>query len=248
MQFIVQSISRTLYWNSPNSVRTISHELLDGSGSQLQLHCAIFASCSCIAPSSPTGVRTVRWRAAFTCAVGVTLVRHDDAAPVIRMHWRLGYVNQDSISCIPVQQYQLYKGQEHISVFHDHSIAVLCVTWVHFAIHYIGRLPSSGALHHEGLVRFDVSEEYIASIIRVTRIDELETTLAVTNNRSMLHCQHFYQLTDSCHPYDSSETSILTVFTTAICFSIIYIVCEPRHLTTLWASMACYRDSFTFIP
>jgi hypothetical protein len=36
------------------------------------------------------------------------------------------------------------------------------------------------------LVRTDVSEERIASIIRVTRIGELETTLAVTSNRSTL--------------------------------------------------------------
>jgi hypothetical protein len=33
------------------------------------------------------------------------------------------------------------------------------------------------------LVRTDVSEESIASIIRVTRIGELGTTLAVTSNR-----------------------------------------------------------------
>jgi hypothetical protein len=33
------------------------------------------------------------------------------------------------------------------------------------------------------LVRADVSEERIASIIRVTRIDQLGTTLAVTTNR-----------------------------------------------------------------
>jgi hypothetical protein len=33
------------------------------------------------------------------------------------------------------------------------------------------------------LVRTDVSEELSASIIRVTRIDELGTTLAVTSNR-----------------------------------------------------------------
>jgi hypothetical protein len=32
----------------------------------------------------------------------------------------------------------------------------------------------------------DISEELIASIIRVTRIGELGTTLAVTNNRSSL--------------------------------------------------------------
>jgi hypothetical protein len=33
-------------------------------------------------------------------------------------------------------------------------------------------------------VRTDVSEEYIVSIIRVTRIGELRTTLAVNSNRS----------------------------------------------------------------
>jgi hypothetical protein len=36
---------------------------------------------------------------------------------------------------------------------------------------------------HASLVRTDVSEELSASIIRVTRIVELGTTLAVTNNR-----------------------------------------------------------------
>jgi hypothetical protein len=34
-----------------------------------------------------------------------------------------------------------------------------------------------------GLVRTDVSEELSASIIRMTRIGELGTTLAVTSNR-----------------------------------------------------------------
>jgi hypothetical protein len=45
-------------------------------------------------------------------------------------------------------------------------------------------MPSSGMLHRVVLVRIDVSEECIASIIRVTRIGELGTTLAVTSNRS----------------------------------------------------------------
>jgi hypothetical protein len=44
-------------------------------------------------------------------------------------------------------------------------------------------LPS-GMLRRVPLVRPDVSEELIASIIRVTRITELGTTLEVTNNRS----------------------------------------------------------------
>jgi hypothetical protein len=41
-------------------------------------------------------------------------------------------------------------------------------------------MPSSGMLHRVALVRADVSEELSASIIRVTRIGELGTTLAVT--------------------------------------------------------------------
>jgi hypothetical protein len=41
-------------------------------------------------------------------------------------------------------------------------------------------------INRVALVRTDVSEERIASIIRVTRIDELGTTLAVTSNRNTL--------------------------------------------------------------
>jgi hypothetical protein len=33
---------------------------------------------------------------------------------------------------------------------------------------------------------------------------------------------------------------------TAICEPIVKKMSEPRSLTTLWASMACYRDGFTF--
>jgi hypothetical protein len=32
----------------------------------------------------------------------------------------------------------------------------------------------------------------------------------------------------------------------AICGPIVYKMWEPRRLTTLWVSMACYRDIFTF--
>jgi hypothetical protein len=44
-------------------------------------------------------------------------------------------------------------------------------------------MVSSGMLHHVALVRTDVLEEFSASFIRVTRIDELGTMLAVTSNR-----------------------------------------------------------------
>jgi hypothetical protein len=43
-------------------------------------------------------------------------------------------------------------------------------------------LASSGILRHVALVRTDVSEELSGSIIRVTRIGELVTILAITSN------------------------------------------------------------------
>jgi hypothetical protein len=43
-------------------------------------------------------------------------------------------------------------------------------------------MASSGILRRVALVRTDVSEELSASFIRVTRIGELGTTLAVTSN------------------------------------------------------------------
>jgi hypothetical protein len=47
-------------------------------------------------------------------------------------------------------------------------------------------MASFGLLRHVTLVRTGDSEEGIASIIRVTRIGELGTTLAVTSNRCKL--------------------------------------------------------------
>jgi hypothetical protein len=56
-------------------------------------------------------------------------------------------------------------------------------------------------LHRVALVSTDVSEEPSASFIRVTRIGELETTLAVTSNPCTL-----WRNTK----LGSSETSVLT--------------------------------------
>jgi hypothetical protein len=48
------------------------------------------------------------------------------------------------------------------------------------------RIPSSGMLRRVALVRTDVSEVLSTSCIRVTRIGELETTLAITSNRRVV--------------------------------------------------------------
>jgi hypothetical protein len=47
-------------------------------------------------------------------------------------------------------------------------------------------MVSSGILRRVDIVRTDVTEELNASFIRVIRIGELGTTLAVTSNRSTL--------------------------------------------------------------
>jgi hypothetical protein len=53
-------------------------------------------------------------------------------------------------------------------------------------------MASSGMLRRVALVRTGVSEELSTSFTRVTRIGELETTLAVPSNRRTLR--------HSCHP------------------------------------------------
>jgi hypothetical protein len=66
-------------------------------------------------------------------------------------------------------------------------------------------MASSGMLRRVALVKTDVSEELSASFIRVTKIGELGTTLAVTSNRATqrnipedailqsTYCSHIYQ-------------------------------------------------------
>jgi hypothetical protein len=49
-------------------------------------------------------------------------------------------------------------------------------------------MASSGMLRHVARVRTDISEELSASIIRMTRISELGTMLAITSNRISSQC------------------------------------------------------------
>jgi hypothetical protein len=65
-------------------------------------------------------------------------------------------------------------------------------------------------LRRVALVRTDVSEELSASFIRVTRIGELGTTLAVTSNRRTLrrNTKLRYFFADSCH-LDEGDAKLL---------------------------------------
>jgi hypothetical protein len=65
-------------------------------------------------------------------------------------------------------------------------------------------MPSSVILRRVALVRTDVSEELRASIIRATRIGELETTLAVNANYNIQGIAwRFLQLYVLCKEYQS---------------------------------------------
>jgi hypothetical protein len=59
-------------------------------------------------------------------------------------------------------------------------------------------MTSPGVLRRVALVRTDVSEELSASIIRVTRIGELGTTLAVTSNRRTQHSSQHASVASQC--------------------------------------------------
>jgi hypothetical protein len=71
-------------------------------------------------------------------------------------------------------------------------------------------MPSSQMLRRVALVRTDVSEELLASIIRVKRIVELGT-LAVTNNDARCEEITCSQITDSCHPDCEGATFLRNV-------------------------------------
>jgi hypothetical protein len=77
-------------------------------------------------------------------------------------------------------------------------------------------MASSGMLRRVSLVRTDASEELSASFIRMTRIDELGTTLAVTSNRRRLLVAASVDPSSSIlvalmkEALSSSKTSVLT--------------------------------------
>jgi hypothetical protein len=77
-------------------------------------------------------------------------------------------------------------------------------------------MVSSGMSHRVALVRTDVSEELSASFIRVTRINELGTTLAVSSNLVFLCSMHRLLVTASVVP---SSPILVTLMKEALSFS-----------------------------
>jgi hypothetical protein len=77
-------------------------------------------------------------------------------------------------------------------------------------------MASSGMSRRVALVRTDVSEELSASFIRVTRIGDLGTTLAVTSNRRTLRRRRRYvppkrQFLQEPHGVTSQKTPFFIV-------------------------------------
>jgi hypothetical protein len=68
-------------------------------------------------------------------------------------------------------------------------------------------MPSSGMLRCVVLVKTEVSKEGSASIIRVTRIDELEIMLGVTSNGRTLRRNNI----SPCDPDDGGSTFLRNV-------------------------------------
>jgi hypothetical protein len=99
-------------------------------------------------------------------------------------------------------------------------------------------MASSEMVIRVTLVRTDVTEEFSASFIRVTRIGELGT-LAVTSNR---RTRRLTRATRRNIP----EDGILHSHRRENLKSYIDNICTSQE-THVWASTACYRDSCTFV-
>jgi hypothetical protein len=82
-------------------------------------------------------------------------------------------------------------------------------------------------LRHVALVRTDVSEELSAPFIRVTRIGELGTTLAVISNRSTLRRKFLREFVKINHCVIHMGNSLVYTCPCIICYS-------PPNLSSIY--------------
>jgi hypothetical protein len=80
-----------------------------------------------------------------------------------------------------------------------------------FSRRWLWRMVSSWMLRRSSLIRIDVSKELSASFIRVTRIDGLGTTLAVTSTRCTLRNVGSYKSHTVYHPRRHHSSYIIAV-------------------------------------
>jgi hypothetical protein len=92
-------------------------------------------------------------------------------------------------------------------------------------------MVSSGMLRRVALVRTDVSEELSASFIRVTRIGELGTTLAVTSNRYLVFLRSVRRLLVTASVVRSSPI-LVTLMKEALSSSETSVLTEPHGVTS----------------
>jgi hypothetical protein len=88
-------------------------------------------------------------------------------------------------------RFQLFLPQYYHCTFHGCLISYIMQA-LRFSRRWLWRITFSGILRRVTLVITDVLEEDFASIIKVTKIVELGTTLAVTSNRSGMQRNNIY--------------------------------------------------------
>jgi hypothetical protein len=82
------------------------------------------------------------------------------------------------------------KGIYQKALLHPSTLHIL--EDLRFSRQWLWRMASSGMLRHVALLGTDVSEELSTSFIRVTRISELGTMLAVTSNQCMVQRNTYF--------------------------------------------------------
>jgi hypothetical protein len=99
-------------------------------------------------------------------------------------------------------------------------------------------MPSSGMLHRVAIVRTDVSEERIASIIRVTRVSELSISLQLASVANVVPSSPIL-VTLMEEALSSSETSVLTRATrrnipedAILNINYLFVSCVPKKVAS----------------